>query len=78
MVKTDVMYLGPLNALSHTGPSGITRNFFRNKWISDDFSEDDLKHYDTSSGFKVKPVSFIKRNVVPVIEEKIEEIFIGG
>lgn len=77
MVETEITYLGPLVAISHTGPSGTTRNFFRHKPLKADYSEEDLKHYSTSAGFKVKPVSFRKKKVVPIVEELYEEIRIG-
>lgn len=74
MVKTRIMYLGPLAALAHRGPSGITRNFFRNQWTDDDYSEDDLKHYSTSGGFKVERTVVKKTEVVPKIQTKEKEI----
>ncbi len=75
MVKTRIMYLGPLAAISHTGPSGITRNFFRNQWTDDDYSEDDLKHYTKPGmGFKVERTVVKKTEVIPKMQTKEQEI----
>lgn len=67
------MYLGPLAAIGHRGPSGITRNFLRNNWYDDDYSEEDLKHYSTSGGFKVERTVVKRKKVVPQVQEEEEE-----
>jgi len=72
------MYLGPLASISHTGPSGISRYFYRNKWMKYDMSEEDIKHYDESGGFKVKRVVIKKKVIKPKVEEQEEEIVYGG
>lgn len=77
MVKTRIMYLGPLAALTHRGPEGIPRNFFRNQWTEDDYSEKDLQHYASSGGFKVERTVIKRVKVVPIQEEE-EEIVIGN
>ena len=77
MVKTKVTYLGPLAALSHEGPEGITRNFLKDIPLDDDFSVKDLLHYDSSGGFRVAPVAVTFRKTVPVTKEVDEEIIIG-
>lgn len=79
MVKTKVTYLGPLAALSHTGPSGVTRTFLRDIPSEDDYSLEDLKFYDKpGKAFKVDKVIVPFRKVVPVTTEVDEEIIIGS
>lgn len=74
-MKTRIMYLGPLAAISHTGPSGITRAFLRNTWTDDDYSEEDLKFYTKpGKAFKVERVVFKRTKVVPQVTEQEEEI----
>lgn len=69
------MYLGPLAALTHKGPSGITRNFFRNQWTNDDYSEDDLGFYSKpGKGFKVERTVVKRKKVVPQVQEEEEEL----
>lgn len=77
MVETEVTYLGPLHAINHKGPSGIFRYFFRDRPMKYDFSLEDLQHYASSGGFKVKKV-VIKKKMVPVQKEELEEVTIGG
>ena len=75
MVKTRIMYLGPLAALTHRGPSGISRNFLRNVWTDDDYSEEDLKHYtNPGMAFKVERTVVKRKEVVPQMQTKEEEI----
>jgi len=78
MVKTEVMYLGPLVSITHAGPMEIKRVFFRNKWSEYEMDIEDIIHYANSNGFKVKPVKVQKKIHPIVVEEQTEEIIIGG
>lgn len=77
LVKTKVTYLGPLAAIAHTAPSGITRNFLRNIPFEDDYSQEDLLKYAEAGGFQVDRVVIKFRKVVPVTEEVEAEMIIG-
>jgi len=78
MVETEVMYLGPLVAITHAAKMGIQRTFFRNKWVKYEMDIDDIIHYANSGGFKVKPVKVQTKKIHPIVEEQTEEIIIGG
>jgi len=78
MVKTKVMYLGPLGSITHSGPLEVPRTFFRDKWSEYDMEIDDILHYVNSGGFKVQPVSVEKKKIHPIVKEETETIIIGG
>jgi len=78
MVETEVMYLGPLIALSHRAPSGNEYTFYRNRWMKYDFPEEDIKFYAKVGGFKVKKVSIKKKILKPLMKETVKEEVIGG